>query len=329
MPAIDVVIPTFDRPDSLLRCLRALADQSFRDFTAIVVDDASPIPVEDAIDADLRASLDLTVLRVEENGGPGRARNVGVRHGHAPMICFIDDDIVIAPDVLARHREAVARDERLVAIGSLIEPADANPAPWIRWEAAGLEEQYRAMVAGEFAPTWRQFYTGNAALSRKAFEAAGGFDQRLRRAEDIEFAWRLDRAGCQFRFDAAAHGLHYADRTLSAWLRIPRAYAQMHVAIDQLHPESDWLKIIDWEAGRRGRFLRRVARFAGLGDRLAAVAGRASQPLAGLAQGRIANELVSAAYALTYWSELDRTRRRGATVVQGPAIAATPLSAMA
>ena len=329
MPAVDVVIPTFERPSGLKRCLEALAAQTFADFAVTVVDDASSTPTEADIPLELQGRLDLTVVRLEENGGPGRARNFGVRRGHAPIICFLDDDIIPASALVARHYEAVRHDPALVAIGPMVEPPGAEAPPWMRWESEGLEEQYRAMEAGEFAPIWRQFYTGNAALSRAAFEAGGGFDERFRRAEDIEFASRLQRAGCRFRFDPGARATHQAARSAATWLAIPRAYARMHVALDQLHAESDWLEIVDWEGGWRGRLLRRAAHLGPLVNKLGSAATIASLPVANVAGGRLAHHLVGGAYALVYWSELERARRSGRKMVQGPAITPVPIAAPA
>ncbi len=329
MPAVDVVIPTFERPSGLRRCLEALAKQTFADFAGTVVDDASATPTEAAIPLAIRDRLDLTVVRLEENGGPGRARNRGVRQGHAPIICFLDDDIIPAPDLVARHYESVRHEPALVAIGPMVEPPGAASPPWMRWESEGLEEQYRAMEAGEFAPTWRQFYTGNAALSRAAFEAGGGFDERFRRAEDIELAFRLERAGCRFLFDPDARATHQAARSAATWLAIPRAYARMHVALDQLHPESDWLKIVDREGGWRGRFLRRAVSLGPLAGTLAAAATFASLPVANVAGGWVAHQLVGGAYALVYWSELERAQRSGRRMVPGPAITPAPIAAPA
>ena len=43
--------------------------------------------------------------------------------------------------------------------------------------------------------------------------ASGGFDERYRRAEDIELAHRLEKLGVQFFFNMEAVGYHYAERS--------------------------------------------------------------------------------------------------------------------
>src|SRR5207253_1794624 len=69
---ISVVIPTLNRPDALPRTLTALADQSFKDFEVIVVEDANneaPLPAADP-------ALELRTLRAEQQGA-SYARNAG------------------------------------------------------------------------------------------------------------------------------------------------------------------------------------------------------------------------------------------------------------
>jgi hypothetical protein len=88
----------------------------------------------------------------------------------------------------------------------------------VRWEAATLAEQYEAMLAGLWAPTPWQFYTGNASVDTEQVRRAGGFDLSYRRAEDIELAFRLERQGCEFLFNPAAAGMHFAERSYRSWL---------------------------------------------------------------------------------------------------------------
>ena len=72
-----------------------------------------------------------------------------------------------------------------------------------------LEAQYHDMITGKYAPTARQFYTGNASLAAKWLRRAGGFDESFKRAEDIELVYRLEDMGLRFHFNPQAIGYHY------------------------------------------------------------------------------------------------------------------------
>src|SRR6185503_7804632 len=148
--AVSIVVPTFQRRARLSRMLDALAAQPAGDgFEVIVVDDGS---------------TDGTWEWLSGARPPFAMRSFTQAH-------------------LAAH----ARVSDAVVTGPML-PPDANwrrPA-WIRWEEEMLLAQYRAMRDGVYPCTPRQFFTGNASVPRARLIAAGGFDARFVRAEDVE-----------------------------------------------------------------------------------------------------------------------------------------------
>ncbi|MCC7362941.1 MAG: glycosyltransferase family 2 protein [Dehalococcoidia bacterium] len=252
MVDVTVVIPTFNRHARLARTLRSLAAQTVQGFAVIVVDDGSTPPVEGSIPAELRAALRITVLRMAGNGGPARARNAAVQAADTEFVAFIDDDVDASADWLAALLRAMGSEGRNVVFGPLLAPRDWRPTPWNLWEARTLAREYTNMRAGAYEPTWRQFFTGNALVRRADILAAGGFDERFTRAEDIELGHRLWRLGCRFVFEPKAVGWHYAHRSLESWLNIPRQYARFDVVLDRFYPELGWLAVIERESEYRG-----------------------------------------------------------------------------
>ena len=307
-PRVDVVIATKDRPQSLARTLEALAVQSFRDFAVVVVDDGSREPVANALPPGLAGRLQLRVVRREQSGGPGPARNAGVAAGDGMWIAFIDDDIETDPDMLARHLAAVERaGPGAVSIGPCLAPPGWRSTVWNHWDAAKVEHEYERMLRGEYEPTWRQFFTGNVFLRRADFLAVEGFDERFKRAEDIELGLRLHERGCRFVFTHDAVAYHHSERSLAGWLGVPRAYGRFDVVIDALHPAERWLATIRQEERERRAFKRTVRRILGqpvlrpVSTRAATWTARALWR-AGVA--RPAMRALSLAYALEYRAAL-------------------------
>lgn len=306
-PRVNIVIPTYMRPAPLARTLGALAQQTVQDFVVTVVDDANPEPVANNLPDDLRNAPWLRVLRLAANRGPARARNVGAGASNARFLAFVDDDVVPREDwletLLARAKEG---GPGTAVFGPLVAPPDWRPTAWTRWEADTLAREYARMTAGEYAPTWRQFFTGNALLWRRDFDAVAGFNESFTRAEDIELAYRLFGQGCRFVFVPDAAAWHYAERSAKAWLALPRHYARFDMALDALYPELDWLAILgrEWRdqslalrASRtllRGRPCRGAAWSALRAARAAHAAGLAAT----------STRLLSLAYTLAYHDEL-------------------------
>jgi GT2 family glycosyltransferase len=130
----------------------------------------------------------------------------------------------------------------------------------VQWELDRLRQQYDAMTSGKWAPSPRQFYTGNASVARAAVLDTGGFNPAFRRAEDVELAYRLEERGYSFVFAPEAHGWHYAQRSFAAWKGIASAYGRADVMMDQAHPKVGILNARGDEFHLRAKALQLLAR---------------------------------------------------------------------
>jgi glycosyltransferase involved in cell wall biosynthesis len=99
-PDVSVVIPTFDRPDLVLRAVRSALAQTLRSIEVIVVVDG---PDDDQTRAALATIGDdrMRVVTLPEKGGAPNARNVGVSEARAPWTALLDDDDEWLPAKLA------------------------------------------------------------------------------------------------------------------------------------------------------------------------------------------------------------------------------------
>ena len=229
-PLLSVVIPTYNRRARLLLVLQGLAAQSLpgEQFEAVVIDDGSSDGTADWLESQA-FPFALRVLR-QKNSGPAAARNKGIEAARAPIVLFIDDDVVPKPDLVREHVRMHAGEPRVAVIGPLLS-LPRYSQPWVAWEQRKLEAQYQSIQKGEWKATFRQFWTGNASVPRDLLLEAGGFDVKLRRAEDVELAVRLALLGVQFRFNLAAAGVHHAERTLAAWSNMHRSYGLVEMTI--------------------------------------------------------------------------------------------------
>ncbi len=225
-----IVIPTHNRWSSLERVLTALDEQTVdaSDFEVIVVDDGSSDGTSDQL-ASISPSFRLKAIS-QINGGPAAARNTGISAATGELLLLLDDDVVPTPDWLEQHLAAHrVGPSRLVVIGPMSTPVDHDFQPWVRWEQSMLERSYRSMEEGSFAPTGRQFYTGNVSLPRSLALEVGSFEESLRRGEDVEFGYRLDDVGATFAFVGDARAHHHARRSLDSWREMATSYGAADV----------------------------------------------------------------------------------------------------
>jgi len=86
-----VIIPTFNRIESLRRSLDSLVNQTYRNFEVIVVDDYYTEPTSNFINVD-SYNFGLTIIRNQKNLGPAGSRNKGILNSKFDWIAFLDDD---------------------------------------------------------------------------------------------------------------------------------------------------------------------------------------------------------------------------------------------
>lgn len=215
-PHISVVVPTFRRPDLLTRCLEALARQTapHDDFEVVVVDDGSADDTTRVLAHAARTMPNLVALCQASNRGPAAARNRGVDAASAPLVLFLDDDVVAEPTTVATHLELHRGlpDGTTGILGRVDWHPDLGVTPFMHWlDASGLQFGFDTWIRpGPIDPPYAAFYTANLSLPKALLERVGGFDERFPHAayEDMELAWRLTDAGFHLRYHPEARVFH-------------------------------------------------------------------------------------------------------------------------
>jgi len=233
MTKVSIIIPTYNRLTRLKQVIAAIEHQTYAldDVEVIVVSDGSTDGT-DAYLSTIKTSLNLRYV-LQQNAGPAAARNNGIRNAQGDIILFIDDDVVPSPQLLTEHMRIHTNRPNMVVLGPMLNPPDFVFSPWVAWEQAMLEKQYNAMQQGKFSTTARQFYTGNTSLPRHILLVSGGFDERFRRAEDIELAYRLNQHEVEFMFIMTAVSYHYAERSFNSWIQTPYSYGRHDITFSR------------------------------------------------------------------------------------------------
>lgn len=241
---LSVVVPTFERRARLARVMERLGQQSLSPdhYEVIVVDDGSRDGTAQWLRQ--RAFPFRFQMHWQANGGPARARNTGVRAARGEYLLFIDDDVVPAPELLEEHLRAHEQGPRDVVVLGPLCSLPRYDQPWVAWEQFQLEKQYAAMARGDWSPTYRQFWTGNASVRREHVLAVGLFDERCLRGEDVELGWRLSQRGLTFLFNPRARGFHHAERSLESFCRAHEAYGGLEVEIFGRVSSENTMKIL-------------------------------------------------------------------------------------
>jgi glycosyltransferase involved in cell wall biosynthesis len=165
MPICTVVVPTYNHSPELAEALSSLVGQSFSDWEAVVVDDASTVGDAEAVVTTIDDPR-ISLVRHPVNLGLGAARNTGIRHGTGALIVPLDSDDRLEPEFLTR----------LVSILD-DEPATdcAFPDFVLFGDATGIEK-FRPGDVRELLV--RQWLPGPGCMYRRAlWERAGGYSE--------------------------------------------------------------------------------------------------------------------------------------------------------
>ena len=197
MPAHQAALLLPDTLDALSRSSLPRAR-----WELLVVDDAS---TDDTARVAARWA-DAVITLDGPPRGPGGARNAAAARATGAWLVFIDADVRVHPDTLARIATVVTEDPALVGVFGSYD--DAPAVQGLLSEYRNLLHRYVHLRGAGDAET---FWAGCGAIRRDAFEAVDGFDTaRFPRPqiEDIELGYRLRDRGWRIRLDPSIQGTH-------------------------------------------------------------------------------------------------------------------------
>src|SRR5271154_1085156 len=107
-PLISIIIPAYNAAGTLGKCLAAVNCSTYRNFECLVADDASWDE-----SADVAMAQGARVVSMPERRGPACARNLAAAAAAGEILIFIDADVCIQRDTVARIVSAFAEDPEL------------------------------------------------------------------------------------------------------------------------------------------------------------------------------------------------------------------------
>ncbi len=267
-PRVSVIIPHFNMPDALDRCLASVTGQQFDGAVEIIVVDNGSRIRADAVIARYPGVIALD----EPTPGPGPARNTGVAAARAPVLVFIDADCraeagwlnaAVTAVEAAGPRGVVGGDVRI----DFIDPVRLTPVE--AYEAVFAYRQKMYIEKMGFSGT------GNLAMHREVHQAVGPF-AGIGVAEDRDWGQRARAAGYRVGWVPAMKIYHPARPDVASlklkWLR--------HVAHDWAEHRSSGRPLWRWLAKAAampasilvdGARLMLSDRLSGVGNRLGGI----------------------------------------------------------
>ena len=176
-----MIVPTFNRADTLVRSLEALTRQTFGEFETIVVDDGSTDDTATAVKA---VDLERLSYRWQPNGGPSVARNTGAEMATGEYLVFLDTGDIAHPDWLT------ALDAMTRAYGCEVVSCGAD----FTRDGVVMRSVVPRQLGLGAGRVIAYFRAGCFAVRRDRFWAVGGFDTAMRFSEVSELGMRVGQS---------------------------------------------------------------------------------------------------------------------------------------
>ncbi|MFR8836521.1 glycosyltransferase [Bacteroides sp. CG01] len=234
-----VIIPVYNRPDEVDELLQSLADQSFKDFEVIVVEDGSTIPCLEVAEK-YKAVLDLKYYQ-KTNSGPGQTRNYGAERSRGEYLIILDSDCIL-PEGYLDAIEAELKTAPADAFGGPDRAHDSftdiqkaiNYSMTSFFTTGGIRGGKKKM--DKFYP--RSF---NMGVRREVYQALGGFS-KMRFGEDIDFSIRIFKEGYRCRLFPGAWVYHKRRTDLRKFFKQVHNSGIARINLYKKYPES--LKLV-------------------------------------------------------------------------------------
>jgi len=210
-PLISIIIPEYNAKNYLVQSLPVFKKTEQKNFELIVVDDNS---TDDS--SEFAQQYADVVLKMEENSGPGKARNRGAQASKAPLLLFLDADVRIYPDTIAKVLSAFQENPEISAVfGSY----DSHPPEKNFFsQYKNLFHHYVHQKASYDAKT---FWAGCGAIRKTDFDEVGGFSAEFITPciEEVELGYRLKERGKTIRLSKNLQVTHLKKWTLIGLLK--------------------------------------------------------------------------------------------------------------
>lgn len=236
------IIPVYNRPDEIEELLESLSGQTYsKEFEVVVVEDGSSIPCGHIIDS-FKDQLTISYY-FKPNSGPGDSRNFGMRHAKGDYFLILDSDCILPETYLQSVAENLERDYVDCfggpdnALDSFSDVQKAINFTMTSFLTTGGVRGGSEKI-GRFQP--RSF---NMGLSKKGFEATGGFGN-IHPGEDPDLSIRLWELGFDSKLFRDSYVYHKRRIDWSKFYKQVNKFGKARPILDSWYPK--YKKLTFW-----------------------------------------------------------------------------------
>lgn len=226
-PSVSVIVVSYARNEQLIDCLNSLRHQTRKDFEVILVDNGGNQRVQEQIRDHV-----VRYVRLKQNYGLSAGRNVGIVLARAPLVVFLDDDLIAAPGLVDAHVRA-HQELDIAALRGRCLPKTRTICNYLQFHY-DLGTQVRPAVMN---------LAGNSSYRRDVLVRAGGFNPQFFGHEELELMYRLITEHGIHRnrivYYPSAVGYHDYCQSIEQYAEKRSRHDEMWENLVRLHPGID------------------------------------------------------------------------------------------
>ncbi len=177
---LSIIIPTLNEEDNIGRLLKAVKADKFKDYEIIVADAGSKDKT-----AEIARNFGCKVI---PGGLPAKGRNEGAKAAQGGILLFLDADIILSDNFLFNSTHEFLR-RRLDIASYKIYPQISNLI--MNRATLNIFYNYPAKALKKVFPMGAM----GIMVKKRCFEEVGGFDEKIRLAEDVYFVSQVAKIG--------------------------------------------------------------------------------------------------------------------------------------
>ncbi len=187
---LSLIIPMYNASDCIRESLTSIQEQTARNIEVILVDDCS---TDDTVKK--AKGFPFKIIELSKRLSPAGVRNCGVNSASGDTLIFVDADVVLRPDSIEEIVHSLGAPDTEAVSG--IYTQDTPQASFFS-QLQNLILTFRYELAPKSTDLVCSFF---CAIKRGAFEAIGGFNEKMFYYEDIDLGKRLASKGYHCKID--------------------------------------------------------------------------------------------------------------------------------
>lgn len=236
---VSVIVPTYNGAHKILRILKSLEKQSFKDFETLIVVDGS---TDDTLELLNSSTFSLKSVRIisQKNSGRAIVRNRGAKEAKGDLLVFFDDDMRPEKDCVETHVTHHIHFPGSISVGSVVNDYRNATTEMQRYKcyySRKWEENLEAFNDKPLPKDKLYITAANFSISKNIFQLLKGFDERLNDAEDHDLAIRAYLSATPIYYKRDAFAWHDEQFTIQSYIQRRKGYNEAQEKLKIYKPE--------------------------------------------------------------------------------------------